>query len=154
MWEDTLKDRQDKIANSSETIEYLKRFIGIITLICSSCLIIILILICSLRKEKIHSLERMHRYLNNSRPVAYARKKSQAINQPVNLMQCKQQMQGRLPVSNWQPEAFSDMLDNTQMIEQMIVDDIVGEMHAEGAQNDDQPSDSEVNDGTKTTLPV
>eukprot|EP01084_Bolivina_argentea_P301127 519418_1 len=120
----------------------------VILIILFICAVLIALWRCHEQTVKMQKLQVMQRYENKpiERSNALSRRKLPC--KQVNLI--KNETVGR-----WAPEQFSDMLGNSQAIQDMIVGDIINDMQTEGdnnvdAKNEEHHRDSVIDDGTIT----
>ena len=83
----------------------------------------------SCRNAQIQRVHQMRQYVKKNEPQKSVLNKRGLVAGPT-----KKEMKQTI-VSRWQPENFSDLLDNSQMVQNVIVDDIVNHMETEGLEN-------------------
>eukprot|EP01084_Bolivina_argentea_P028046 52167_1 len=149
----------------SELKDDHKKYIAItsiiIVIISIICVVITVLFWCNARKGKIYRdwLQQMHKYGNEKqieRPNILNRSGNALPNKNINLMVMKNE--GNKTIGNLNREKFSDMLDNSQMVSDVIVDDIINDMQTEGRKKSvikklhDENLDFETDDGAITRL--
>eukprot|EP01084_Bolivina_argentea_P051232 94231_1 len=123
----------------------------VVSIICMVITVISIISCRNLQKSKIHHLKPMHEYVNDNKFIHnFKRDNNCSVEKSVD----KKQIERHEIMGRWQHEPFSEMLDNSQMVQNVIMGDIVDDMQAEGhiqTQIDKKP-DELILDGTLTRV--
>ena len=132
---DLLQDAQRELISlkTEKTI-----YIMIIAVICIVCVIIAVLWCRSCKNAQLYRLQQMHKYVKNNKPPNDAIK---VHSQDLQIIAQNGDEGKDLYCTKWDPEKFSDVLNNSQVAQEVLVDDIVNDIETEGEKattNDNQ----------------
>ena len=144
--EDLLKDKEIEMAHLQIVKITLMIIILVIFLV---CIMVMVVSYRSYRKAKIDRRENMQHYVQK-----YDVSKSDGMSQDRRLdsepeMKDEERSCHKIVNRRWEPETFSDLLDNSQMVQKVIVEDIINDIETSGGgeldlEEEDEPQSNVV----------
>ena len=131
--EEIHKKMEELQGNSAHCEVIRTTLIIIVAVLVCVCILIAALWYRSYRKSKIHRIQQIPRFVKKYEPQRSVLQQHRSQNLKVNR---EIQTEGdETIVARFEPEKFSDLLDNSQMVQNVIVDDIINDLQTAGVDN-------------------